>query len=105
MLFELRIYTMHPEKLSAIHERFSNHTLGIFERLGMKVNDFWIDANDEPKLYYIMEYNDLAERNRQWDLFREDKEWKEVKQKSEENGPIVKQIEEIFMHRADFFRR
>lgn len=104
MLTELRIYTIYPERMDAIHERFSNHTLHIFKRLGMKVTNFWVDRN-EPKLYYTMEYADMEERNRQWDLFRKDPEWSEVKMRSEANGPIVKKIEEIYMHRADYFQR
>jgi hypothetical protein len=105
MLYELRIYTMHPERLDAIQDRFSKHTLGIFQRLGMKVYDFWVDANNEPKLYYIMEFRDMDERNTRWDTFKHDSEWIEVKSKSEESGPIVKGIEEIFMHRADYVKK
>jgi hypothetical protein len=104
MLYELRIYTMHPERLDAIHNRFSQHTLGIFKRLGMKVVDFWVDANNEPKLYYVMEFRDMNERNTLWNIFRQDSEWNEVKNKSEESGPIVKSVEEIFMNRADYFK-
>jgi hypothetical protein len=70
----------------------------------MKVHDFWVDANNEPKLYYIMEFRDMDERNASWDTFKKDAEWLEVKSKSEESGPIVKSIEEIFMHRADYFK-
>jgi hypothetical protein len=95
---------MHPERLDAIHNRFSKHTLGIFKRLGMKVNDFWLDANNEPKLYYIMEFRDMDERNTLWATFKQDTQWLDVKSKSEESDPIVKSIEEIFMHRADYFK-
>lgn len=103
MIYELRIYTMHPERMEAIQDRFSKHTFSIFQRLGMKVYDFWLDANNEPKLYYIMEYSDMDERNTRWDTFRQDSEWVDVKRESEENGPIVKDIQEIFMHRPDYF--
>jgi hypothetical protein len=105
MLYELRIYSMHPGRLDAIHGRFSNHTLSIFNRLGMKVCDFWADANGNSKLYYVMEFSDMDERNRLWDTFRADPEWIEAKRKSEESGPIVEKVEEIFMDRADYFIR
>jgi hypothetical protein len=103
MIYELRIYTMHPEKMDAIQERFSKHTFTIFKRLGMKVNDFWVDANNEPKLYYTMEFNDMDERNTLWTAFKQDSEWIEVKQKSEEAGSIVKEVQEIFMNRPAYF--
>lgn len=104
MLHELRIYTMHPGKLDAIEQRFSQHTLRIFERLGMKVTDFWIDQTGIPKLYYVIEYLDMEERERQWNTFRKDPEWNEIKRRSEESGPIVEKIEEIFMTRASYFK-
>ncbi len=50
-----------------------------------------------------MEYNDMDERNRQWDvLVAGSPEWLEVKQKSEADGPIVKQVEKIFMQDRSF---
>jgi hypothetical protein len=105
MLYELRIYTMHAGRMDAILHRFGQHTLGIFERLGMKVYDFWIDQTGLPKLYYVMEYKDMEERQQQWDSFRQDPEWIEVKLKSEKSGPIVEKLEEIFMKHAEFFTR
>jgi hypothetical protein len=104
MLYELRIYTMHDGRMDAILERFSKHTLGIFERLGMKVTDFWIDQTGLPKLYYVMEYKDMEERQQQWDTFRGDPEWNEVRRKSEESGPILEKMDVIYMNRADFFK-
>lgn len=104
MIFELRIYTIHEGKMEAIQKRFEQHTLGIFERLGMQVYDFWLDETGLPKLYYVMQYKNREERDRQWDAFRQDPEWIEVKRKSEQSGPIVDRIEEMMMKRAPFFR-
>lgn len=64
--------------------------------------DFWIDQTGLPKLYYVMEYKDMKERQRLWGAFRQDPVWIEVKRKSDECGPIVEKIEEIFMNRAVF---
>jgi hypothetical protein len=105
MLYELRIYTIHPGKMDAINHRFSTDTLGIFKRLGMKVIDFWIDDEGRDKLYYVMEFRDRDERDRQWGAFKADSEWVEISKNSVEDGPIVEKIEEIFMKRADYFRR
>jgi NIPSNAP len=105
ILYELRIYTMHPGRMDAINTRFADHSLGIFRRMEMKVNDFWIDQEGHPKLYYLMEFKDREERERKWTAFREDSEWIEVKRKSEESGQIVANVEEIFMTRANYFER
>jgi hypothetical protein len=31
-LYELRTYTTHPGRLEALHQRFKNHTIKLFER-------------------------------------------------------------------------
>ncbi|WP_260410866.1 NIPSNAP family protein [Cohnella xylanilytica] len=105
MLYELRIYTILEGRMDAIQQRFERHTLGIFERLGIKVADLWIDQTGHPKLYYVIEYKNMEDRQLKWGTFVQDPEWVEVKRKSEESGPIIEKIEEIFMRRAEFFRR
>ncbi|SFJ34535.1 NIPSNAP protein [Paenibacillus sp. UNC496MF] len=105
MIYELRIYTMFPGKLDDIRQRFSDHTFRIFERLGMQVCDFWEDMEDEPKLYYVMRYESMEERVRQWEAFIQDAEWNEVKQASERNGKIVERVDQIFLKRAEYFNR
>jgi len=107
MIYELRIYTMFPKRLDAINDRFSNHSLTIFNRLGMKVIDFWesIEDQEQPKLYYIMEFENMEDRKQKWELFSTDAEWKEVRSKSEEDGPIVEKVESVFMKRSEYFYR
>jgi hypothetical protein len=103
MIFELRIYTMLPMRWDAINERFSKHTLHIFDRLGMKVLDFWESIEDQPKLYYVMEYANMEERKLQWELFSNDSEWLEVRSRSEqEYGTIVEKVETVFMKRPEY---
>lgn len=103
MLYELRIYFILPGRIEAIRKRFSEHTFGIFDRLGMQVCDFWEDLEAQPKLYYTMSYDSMEERNRQWEAFTQDEEWIEVKRQSEQDGKIVERVEQIFMKRADYF--
>jgi hypothetical protein len=103
MIYELRIYTMFPMRLDAINDRFSTYTLNIFNRLDMKVVDFWESLEDQPKLYYTMEFESMEDRNHKWELFVNDPEWLEVRSKSEKSGPIVEKVESIFMKRSDYF--
>ena len=58
------------EEVEAIQQRYSQHTLSIFERLEIKVYDFWIDQTGLPKLYYVMEYKDMEDRQRLWGAFQ-----------------------------------
>ncbi len=104
MLYELRIYHMHPGRMQAINDRFANFTLGIFAKHGMRVTEFWEDIDpDHNRLYYIMEFADMEARDRGFEAFRSDPEWQKVKSESEQDGPIVEKVESIFLKRASYF--
>ena len=55
---------------------------------------FWTtlvgDSNQD--LTYLLEWKDLAERERVWAGFMSDAEWLKARAESEKNGPIVAQI-------------
>lgn len=102
MIYELRIYHMFPGMMEAIHNRFSNATLKIFEKHGMKVVDFWEDIQGKDKIYYVMEFKDMETRDKSFEDFRNDPEWIEVRRVSELNGPIVKEVESHFMQRVPY---
>jgi glutathione synthase/RimK-type ligase-like ATP-grasp enzyme len=103
MIYELRIYTLLPQRLDAINDRFSTYTLNIFQRLDMKVVDFWESLEDQPKLYYTMEFASMEDRNVKWKQFTQDPEWIDVRSRSEVSGPIVEKVESIFLKRSDYF--
>jgi hypothetical protein len=43
-------------------------------------------------LSYLLEWKDLAERERVWAAFMGDPDWLKARAESEKNGPIVAQI-------------
>lgn len=102
MIFELRVYHMYPNRMDAIHKRFSNHTIGLFAKHDMKTVDFWEDAEGSNKIYYILEHKDMESRNKNFEAFIIDTEWIEVKRLSELDGPIVEKIEVYFMNRVPY---
>lgn len=104
MIYELRIYYIHPGKMGAICNRFQNHTLEIFPRHGIVVTDFWTDASGKEILYYVCEFESLEAKTNAWASFSKDPEWVEVKSKSEEPGPIVMKIESFVMEKANFWQ-
>jgi len=104
MLYELRIYHMHPGRLLAIHKRFRDVTLNLFKTHGIKVCDFFEDADGAEKIYYICEFADRKQRDEAFDAFREDPQWKTALQAShDDGGPIVDKVESIFMNRVPYF--
>jgi hypothetical protein len=92
--FELRTYTANPGKLENIHDRFRNHTIGIFSRLGMTNVLYWRPVADQPaqvdKMVYLMAYPTAAARTTMWQAFTADPEWVKVRTESEAAGPLLK---------------
>jgi hypothetical protein len=101
MIYELRLYYLHPGRLEALHRRFANHTTKLFEKHGIKTVDSWDDAEGKDALYYIVEFADRQSRDQAWISFQQDPEWQEAKRQSELDGPIVERVESIFMNRAE----
>jgi hypothetical protein len=105
MLYELRIYYMHPGRLPAINRRFKDNTLELFTRHNIKVCDFFEDADGAEKIYYICAFNDREERDRAFDAFKADPEWQAAyKASHEDGGPIVDRIESFFMNRVPYVK-
>ncbi|WP_219834210.1 NIPSNAP family protein [Paenibacillus sp. R14(2021)] len=105
MLYELRIYDVHPGKMQTIRDRFRDHVIALFAKHDMRITLFWEDAEEvNNRLYYVVEHDDMDARNLNYERFRADPEWIEVKRVSEQGGPIVKKQESIFMKNAAFFQ-
>jgi hypothetical protein len=92
--FELRTYTANPGKLENIHDRFRNHTIGIFTRLGMTNFMYWRPVADQPamtdKMVYMLAYPTPAARTTMWQAFGTDPEWVKVRDDSEKDGALLK---------------
>lgn len=100
MIYELRIYEANPGKMADLHKRFREHTLGIFGRHGMKVEWFATPGVGEwtDRLYYLMSFDDFADRERKWASFGADEEWQKVRAESEKDGPLVRRVRNMFLN-------
>ncbi|NBD23724.1 NIPSNAP family protein [Paenibacillus glycinis] len=106
MLYELRMYDIVPGRMPAILDRFRDDTIKLFAKHDMKVTQFWIDADEASnRLYYLVEHADMDARNLNYERFRADPEWLEVRRVSEQDGPLVDKQESVFMKNAPFFQR
>jgi NIPSNAP len=91
VIHELRIYRCAPGRLAALNKRFETTTLKMFEKHGVKQVGFWtvaIGATNHD-LYYILEWESLAQRDQVWSAFMSDPEWIAARAASEKDGPIV----------------
>ncbi len=104
MIYELRIYRVHPGRMGALQARFRDHTCRLFEKHGIKNIGYWTTAiggrNDE--LWYIVGYDDLGARQKAWAAFAADPEWQQAWSDSEADGPIVHHIENKILAPTDF---
>ena len=94
MLHELRIYRCLPGQLPHLLKRFEAVTLKLWEKHGIRHAGFWtvqVGENNND-LYYLLEWESLAEREQRWNAFAADPEWAREKAESEKLGPIVASI-------------
>jgi len=104
VIYEWRVYEAMPGRMANLQARFRDHTARIFERHGYKLQGFWTptigDFSD--RLYYLVAYDDLADRDRARAAVEADPEFQRVIRESEANGPLVKSIHNTIMKPTDF---
>lgn len=104
-VFELRTYTSPDGRLGDLLARFRNDTLRIFEKHGMENVGYWVPA-DAPAsgntLIYVLAHDSRDAAAKSWAAFREDPEWRAVAERTQANGPIVSQVESVFLEATDF---
>ena len=98
MIYEWRMYEAIPGKLEALNNRFSNLTLRLFKKHGMKVIGFWQAVIGTSNiLYYMLAYDNLTQREKAWNSFSSDPEWIQGKIASEMEGVLVSKITSMIL--------
>lgn len=98
MIYEWRIYEVASGKMSTLHDRFQKVTLRLFKKHGIKVIGFWEEASSTSnRLYYMVAFNSLEERDKCWSSFTSDPEWIEARKETEKNGPIVQKASNLIL--------
>jgi len=104
LIHELRIYHCLPGRLPALLKRFETITLGIWARHGIRQAGFWTvaigDSNQD--LYYLLEWDSLAERETRWAAFASDPEWLEKRAETEKDGPILSHLSNLILQPTSF---
>ena len=88
---ELRVYDAMPGKLPALHDRFSNHTMRLFERYGIENIAYWTeDVGTSNRLVYMLGYPGLGDREKSWAAFGADPDWNKARAESEKDGSLTR---------------
>lgn len=104
-LYELRTYTAAPGKMDALHARFRDHTLRLFERHGIKSVGYWtgVDDGQREKLYYLVAYPDREARERRLvNGIAKDPEFLRAVAESEKGGTLTAGIESVLLAPTDY---
>ena len=111
-VYEMRVYYTYDGKFNNIISRFENHTTKLFDKHGFNNVGYWtslkrdstsfadkfIFQNDgKAALVYIVSFKDMDSRDRSWNKFINDPEWIKVFEESIKDGPIVREIEQVFL--------
>ncbi len=104
-VFELRTYHTVEGRLDALHARFRDHTMKLFEKHGI-TNIGYFSPQDPPlagkTLVYLIAHPSREAAKKNFDAFRQDPAWIKAREESEKSGKIVEKVESVFLDPADF---
>lgn len=104
-VFELRTYTTSPGRLDALHARFADHTIPLFERHGMTNVGYFVPQDAplaENTLVYVLAHDSREAAKDSWAAFVADPDWRKARAASISDGPIVDKLESVFMDATDY---
>lgn len=104
-VFELRTYTTQPGRLDALHARFADHTIALFERHGMTNIGYFVPQDAplaENTLIYVIAHDSREAAKASWAAFVADSDWLAAREASISDGPIIDSIESVFMDATDY---
>ena len=105
-LQEKRVYEAMPGKLPDLHNRFSNHTMALFEKHGIENVAYWTeDVGTSNRLVYMLGYDSVGDREKGWAAFGADPEWQKARAASEENGALVRVSKHSILRLTDYSPR
>jgi hypothetical protein len=104
MIYELRVYHCVPGRLPNLLKRFDTITLKLWEKHGIRQAGFWTvvvgDSNQD--LYYLLQWESLAEREKKWGAFMTDPNWLSARAETEKDGPIVASLSNTILQPTSF---
>lgn len=101
-VYEMRTYVVPEDKLEALHTRFRDHTLRIFQKHGM-TNVVYLRPQDPEKakttLVYLIAHASREQAKLNWSAFGKDPEWQKV---AKESGVGPVKVESVFFDPTDY---
>ena len=104
MIYELRVYHSIPGRLPALLKRFETQVLRIWAKHGIRQAGFWttVIGESNQNLYYFLQWDSLAEREKRLAAFYADPEWIAVRAETERDGQLVASITNTILQPTNF---
>jgi len=125
MVYEFRVYQLHPGRLEAFKQRFKKVTLPMFAKHGVRLVAFGecarlpegVETQIVPggtftptaqatfghdEIAYLVSFDSVEERDRAWQAFVNDEEWIAYRQKENAAGPLVAAERFTLVQPSDF---
>ncbi len=104
-VYELRSYESATEKynVSKVHMFNTGDEIGLFKRLGFNAVFYSevISGSHMPNLMYMTTFNSKADRDKHWEAFFSDPQWKTLTEKTEYKNN-VSHADIVFLHPAAY---
>jgi hypothetical protein len=103
MIYELREYVAAPGRSDALHTRFAEVTLPLFDEHGLDVAGFWTDSADDGRIVYLLRFDSAEAQEKAWAAFQGDPRWAAAKAASETDGPLAAEMHSTTLARAPYW--
>ena len=99
MIYELRLYSVTPGRLSDVHSRFDEHLPELFTRHGVNCVGRWtaLAGPDAPRFVYLLAYRDYAHREAVWADFYQDLDWWRIRALTNAGHEMVERHDLFFI--------
>lgn len=109
-VFELRTYTTTPGNLTALNDRFQQHTMKLFKKHGMTNVAYWTLLSDQEAadrtLIYLLAHASKEAAEKSFAAFRDDPDWIAARKESEEKagGSLTEKngVQSLFVQATDY---
>lgn len=104
-VYELRTYTTAPGRLPPLLNRFGGGEIDLFHKHSMTSVGYWVPDDEELSqntLVYMVAHDNRDAATESWENFSADPLWREMWNKSLEDGQIVTGVEIQFLNPTTF---
>ncbi len=104
MIYEHRVYNCTPGSLPKVLHRFETIVLPFWKSYGIRPVGFWtvMLGASQQSLYYMLEWDSLAEREQRFNAFTRDKDWLARRAETEKDGALVASVTSTILQPTSF---